>query len=225
MPGWLLPFAIVAVVALSAALVIWLAARASGSDAPPQPDAFVVPEPVEAIDRFTVRQVTADRVTLSKDTARDAQPGAPIEVVLGAAAVERLVPATPAAITPGTFITVVGVPNAVRNFSIRRLIVLPSAPDSHEGGLGRSKAGFLGSETAVDTKETPVLAGTVQSVTGTKVTLTTLGGTVELTLTAGAPVYRLEASTAASIREGERLASKPFGAGSAPNAVLISPGE
>ena len=71
--------------------------------------------------------------------------------------------------------------------------------------------------------ERAILGGTVEAIQGKILSLRGPNGVVQMMIEPKAPMFRLEASTPDAIREGDRLAARPFPAGSAPTAVLTEP--
>ena len=109
--------------------------RPATSDAPAQPPPFAAPPPASPVTRFDVREASGGALTL----APASHEGQPLTVALDpATAVEALLPLAPDAIAPGHWLTVLGEPDPVRNFVIRRIVALrePSAPAAD--GLARS---------------------------------------------------------------------------------------
>jgi hypothetical protein len=160
---------------------------------------------------------------------RDAPKGAPsvpaIEIDLPSGVqVELLTPIGAADVRAGDHVTVSGVPNDVRNFAVRRVVVQAKPGAADVDGFARSPAGFIGDETQTDPIERTIIGGTVISIAGNVLSLRGLNGVVTIALANSAPLFRLETSTASAIREGDRLASRPFVAGTAPSAVLVEPG-
>jgi hypothetical protein len=198
------------------AVVLVLARRAAEPDVPPEPSAFQPPTPARPVTAVDVQQAAGGRLALS-DGSRDAPfaEGARIEV---------LRPATVADIRPGDWLLVVGIPNEVRNFSIRSLVLIgdPSAPDAE--GVVRSAGGFAGHEASRDQSERPLLGGAVESVDGGGVVLRGPSGPVTVTLTPNAPLRRLDQGRADEVREGDRLAFIGADALGDAQAVLVLPG-
>ena len=224
-PGWLLPAVVIVVIMAALVTVILLAQRASGTDAPPRPAAFVAPSPLMPFARYSVSAASGGRLTLVRDAPKGSPAVAAIEVDLAPLIqVERLTPIGSGDVRVGDTVTVSGVPNAVRNFSVRRVVVQARPGSSDTDGFARSPGGFIGDETQADPIERTIIGGTVISIAGNVLSLQGSSGVLTLALANSAPLFRLEASTPSAIREGDRLASRPFAAGGAPSAVLIEPG-
>ncbi len=223
-PSWALPAAVVLVVMGSLGAVILLAQRASGSDAPPQPAPYVAPGPLDPFERFSVQAAAAGKVLIVRDAPKGAPAVAPLELTFPAdTKVERLIPIALSAIKVGDNVSVSGVPNPVRNFAIRRVVVMANASPAGADGFARSPAGFIGDETSADPLERTIVGGIVETITGKTLSLRGPNGVVQLTIEAAAPLFRLEPVTAAAIREGDRLASRSFPPGGVPSAVLTEP--
>ncbi len=223
---WLVPAAVGALVLSGIVAVVILAQRAGTSDAPPPPGAFATPEAAGQTVTFDVQQAHDGQLNLATPLGPQAsrfppdvrglalRTGTPIEVL------------TPAAITniePGDWVTVVGVFNEVRNFSIRSVIVVESPGKPPDDGIVRSPAGFTGAETAKDRSERPIFGGTVKAVANANLTLETSTGTVTLSLAPGAPIYLIATGNAGSIIDGSRVAFLvPGGVGlESASAVLV----
>jgi hypothetical protein len=215
-PAWLPPVLLLVAIVMAFAVVILLARRAAAPDVPPEPAAFQPPAPAHPVTALDVQQASAGRVSLS-DGSRDVAfaPGARIEV---------LSPASAADIRPGDWLAAIGIPNEVRNFSIRSLVLIaePGTPDG--GGVVRSPGGFAGYEASRDPAERPLVGGVVEAVDSQSVTLRGPTGPITLTLTANAPLRRLEAGRPEDVREGDRIAFiAADGLGDA-RSVLVLPG-
>ena len=224
LPGWTLPAVVLVIVLGALGAVLLLAQRASGSDAPPQPAPFVVPGPLEPFERFSVQAAASGKIVVVRDAPKGVPAVTPLELNLPAdTKVERLTPITLAGLRVGDNVTVSGVPNPVRNFAIRRIVVMSNTAPARSDGFVRSAAGFIGDETQADPLERAILGGTVEAIQGKILSLRGPNGVVQMTIEPKAPMFRLEASTPDAIREGDRLAARPFPAGSAPTAVLTEP--
>ncbi len=153
--------------------------------------------------RLVVRQVTGSAITLgsdsssgrpeSKATTFDASAGAVIEVIS---------PATAASLQPGEWMSVIGITNSVRNFTIHQIVVLPAGSNADADGVARSAAGFGGYEAATDENDRVAFGGTIAKADGNTVTLDGPEGPITVQLSDRAPLFRLAAATAADIREG-----------------------
>ena len=181
------------------AAIILLAQRAASTDAPAEPAGFTPPtspQPMVA----DVQGAEGGKLSLRIGDATieiEAPAQAPVEV---------LEPITPAEIAVGAWIQVIGVPNEVKNFSIRLLVVFPTPTAPGEGGVVRSALGFGGYEAERDAHEGPVLGGTVESVAGQQIRLRAAIGPVDLSVSPGVPLRRLRPGTVEEIRAGDRIA-------------------
>jgi hypothetical protein len=217
-PAWAPLLLLVVGIVSAATAVILLARRAAEPDAPPPPPAFQAPSanlPVTALD---VQQVAGGRLTLS-DGSRDV-------ALRPDARVERLERATAEQVRVGDWLAVIGIPNEVRNFSIRSLVLLGSDPaPAGVDGVVRSRGGFAGYEASRDQSERPLLAGRVTGVAGMRLSLEGPTGPMMVDLTPQAPLYRLVEGRAADLQEGDRIAFHAGGssAGDA-TSVLVLPG-
>lgn len=170
----------------------------------PAPAVFVPPATPVPL-RLDVQQVRDGVLTVSgEDGTRDAVPAPGVSVYV-------LRPTVPAEVQPGDWVVVVGVPNEVLNFAIRRITVIPAAlgaqPDAD--GVPRLPSGLAGSETGRDPRERPVLAGRVMAVAGSRIDVAVRGRAATLAVTDPALLYRLAPGTLADIGAGDRLAAIP----------------
>ena len=200
LPGWLAPALAAGLLLAMLAAILLFARRSAATDVPPAPPPFAAP-PATALPVLDVQQAGEGRLTLS-DGSRDMAlaPGV---------AVERLRPASAGEMRPGEWLAIIGVPNEVRNLSIRSLVLIAGALAPDADGVARSPAGFAGHETARDPRERPMLGGTIERIEGNRLTLRTATGTVSVDLTPAAPLRRLEPASSEIIREGDRLAYRP----------------
>ena len=163
---------------LVVAVTLVLAYRAGRSDAPPEPPAFAGVQLVEPVAVFDVQSVSAGSLSLQGGGTAQAIQFAPP----AGAAVEFLGPTTPDTIVPGEVVTVIGIPNEVKSFSIRLVVVMPPGTKLDSDGIARSPSGFAGHESERDAKERPVLSGTVTAISGKVLTLSTPGNQLVHTL-------------------------------------------
>ena len=205
LPQWLLPLLLGVVLVGLLVTVVVLARRASEPDAPPEPAAFAAPAAATAVLVFDVEAADAGRLRLSGGEGAARQSG--VDLVLPpSAAADLLEPAAAADLKAGDWLTVAGIPNEVKNFSIRALVVLAGTGAPGPDGFVRSPGGFTGGEASRDARERPVLGGVIERVDGSNVALKTTAGPVTVTLTASAPLRRLRTATAQEIRAGDRIA-------------------
>lgn len=222
--AWL-SIAAAAVLAVALTAVVVLRGRAGAPSGQDTLAAFTTPSPAHPSIAFDVQQANASALTISPSGGN----ARPVEVTLPAAlAVYRLVPATAMDAAPGDWVTVVGVANEVLNFTIRQEVIIPAAlgaaPDAD--GVPRV-AGLAGNEANRDAQERPIVAGRVERVVGTRLTLATPSGEMTLECDGRSPLFRLTAAGSADIHAGDRLAYVPPYPGAtlaeAP-AVLVLPG-
>ena len=214
---------------LGGGIAAFTLSRPATSDAPSSPGAFAIPPPASPVARFDVREASGGALTL----APASHEGAPLTATLRAdAAVEALLPLAPAAVAPGHWITVIGEPDPVRNFVIRRIVVLPAPSAPAADGLARSPAGFTGAELTADPAWRPLLWGPVVSVApapdagegAVEAALAGPDGPVTLLLAPRAPLYAVE-PWPAPVAEGDQLAIRaPADADPADaRAILVAP--
>jgi len=204
---WLFPVvAFVAVVAVLAA-VVFLSSRIGADDLPPAAPAFEPPPAAALPPRYTVKQATGGTVSVLEDAV--AGQGAPGSREL-----------SPAPGTPGDVVGVIGVPNGVRNFSIRTVVIYPTGTVIRDGGAA-SAAGFAGHEAAVDIADRVVMTAVVRANNDGLLTLDGAAGPVSLQLKAPGNIYRIGGGAVADLRPGDRLAVA--GTGDAITAILVQP--
>ena len=133
--------------------------------------------------------------------------------------IERMTPITTADVRVGEWLTAVGIPNQVKNFAVRALVLLPGGGTPASDGFVRSAGGFVGHESSQSQDDRPILGGTVERIEGSTIVLTTVAGTVNVRAEAGTPIFRLEAGSAKDVGEGARLAGT-FGE-SDPVSILV----
>jgi len=216
-PAWLLPVAFAVVLVIGMIAVLLLARRTAAPDVPPEPPAFQRPPLTRPVVALDVQQAANGRLTLS-DGSRDVQLRSDVRI-------DVLRPETAAGVQPGDWLGVIGIPNEIRNFAIRALVLLPGGPADADG-VRLSTSGFAGHEAARDQNERPLLGGTVTRVDGRTVMLQGPAGPLTVDLSATAPLRRLAPGTVAEIREGDRIAFHSQGSGGIADAgsVLVLPG-
>lgn len=244
LPRWLMPALFGGFLLAGILAVLVLANRTGGSDAPPQPPAFATPAPSRIITAFDVREVAGDVLTLASAGSTADRPAT--VTVRSDAAIEILTPARAADIEPGDWLTVIGVPNEVRNYSITAMVVIPPPHGPAIDQFRTTAGGFIGHEAIRDAEQVPILGGEViavdlaaatagpgddegtadgeaPAVVSDTVTLTGPDGPIVVTLTPAAPLLRIRAGTAADIAEGDRIAVPGTSAADA-TVVLVLPG-
>lgn len=210
--AWALPALVLLGLMLVLGGVIVLARRAAAPDTPPVLASLVTPSPVRPVGVYDVRQVNGNEVLL---TGEGGATAAPLRLA-PETRIEVLRPATAAELRAGDWLTVIGIPNEVRNFTIRTLVAIPEAGTLADG-VRRSAGGFAGHEAARDRAERPLLGGEIERIEGSRLILRGPDGPITVDLTAAAPLRRLTPGTAAELRPGDRIALET------PAAVLILP--
>jgi hypothetical protein len=219
--AWLVP-AILAVLLLAGlATVLILARQAAKPDAPAQPGPFIAPAASRPSTTFDVQRVDGSTLTVTGvGNTKDSQ-----QITLPAGSrIEVLDAITPADLHPGDWMTVIGVPNAVKSFGIRSIVVIgsPGPPDSD--GIVLTPAGFAGNEAGRDAKELPILGGAITQASALAATVQTMAGPVTISFAGAPPLRKVRAGTLADVHEGDRLAF--LTTGGAPNlgATLVLTG-
>jgi hypothetical protein len=219
--GAALPAVIVVVLLAALIAVVVLSGSVGDDDLPPAAPPIVTPEPspYTAVD---VKQRAGDEFTIVRQTISGTSEE---QLTLqGDVTIERLTLIGAEDVEPGDWLTVIGIPDPVKNFSVHSLVLIPGGGTPAEDGVARTAAGFAGHEVARDPRDRPVVGGTVLRVEDGKIFLQ--GPTGEITVSAGpeapARLYRVETSSIADIGEGDRLAAE-FGSGDL-GAVLVLPG-
>ncbi len=202
LPQWFVPVGLGGLFLALIATTLFLAHRASRSDAPPEPPPFAGPAPVNPTTPFDVENANAGALNLQSGLSAQS-----LQVTLvPPAPVEFLEPAAPSTIVSGEVVTIIGIPNEVKSFSIRLIVVMPPTAPLDSDGIARSPSGFAGHESERDQKERPILSGTVGSISGKTIVLTTAAGAVTLDLEPTAPLRRWRAGTGADVKPTDRLA-------------------
>jgi hypothetical protein len=201
--------------------VVLVSGSVGGEGVPPPAPPFVRP-PGGSISAVDVKQRTGDALTVVRQTVSGTAEET-LTIPAGAT-VERLRLIEAGEVEPGDWLTVIGIPDPVKNFAIHSMVVIPGGGTLEADGAARSAAGFAGHEVARDPRDRPILGGQVIRVEENVIYLE--GPTGEIAVTAGpeapAKLYRFEAATPDAVEEGDRLAAD-FGA-AAIARVLILPG-
>lgn len=218
--GLMIPLVALLAVA-AAALAAWVLSRAVGGDDLPPPAPAFAGIPEASTEALTVKQRQGDTIVLSRQVGENA-----VEVrvpLTPATKIERLTPITAADLQDGEYLTLVGIPNEVRNFSIRSIVVMAAPATSPVGGIAQSPAGFFGHEANQDRRDRPILGGQITARDGVNVTIKNPAGDVSVAVGPEAParLYRLEQITAEAINEGDRIGGA-FRSGN-PTALLVLP--
>ncbi len=201
------PFALPALILLvfigaGVGLVV-LSQSVGGSDAPPAAPPFVTPA-ASNVSALDVKQRDGDVLTLIRQKA-EATDERKLTLTPGIR-IERLTPINTADIQAGQWLAAVGIPNQVKNFAVRALVVIPGGGTPASDGFVRSAGGFVGHESSQSQDDRPILGGIVERVEGSTIFLTTIAGPVQVRAEAGTPIFRLEPGTADDVGEGARLA-------------------
>lgn len=203
---WLAPALLAGGLLLILALIAVLVV-AGREDEPPRPGLFAAPAPARPVAVADVQEARAGALVVATAGGNEAVTlRSDVQVI-------RLAPARAGDAAPGDWVTVVGIPNEVLNYTIRRVVIIPSAllPTPDDEGLPRIPAGFAGHEAQVDQKERPLLSGRVEQVQGTTITLVTRTGQFTLDTGTTSLLSRMVAGDTAAIRAGDRVAWLPAG--------------
>jgi len=218
---WLFPVVAFLAVVLMLAGIVALSSRIGANDLPPEAPAFTLPPALGLPPRYTVKQTAGGAITVVEDPVpgqgapgtRELRPGA-------ATSIEVLHPVALSDIRPGDIVGVIGVPNGVRNFSIRTVVVYPAGTAMKEGAAV-SAAGFAGHESAVDPADRVVMTAAVGENRDGALTLDGPLGPVSLQLKSPGAIYRIGPGTAADLHPGDRVAVA--GEDGAITAILVQP--
>lgn len=173
--------------------------------------------------RLVVRQVSGATITLGTDsTSGGSESKATTFDASGGAAIEMLSPTTADTLQAGEWLSVIGIKNSVRNFTIHQLVVLPKGSRPDADGVARSAGGFGGYEAATDESDRVAFGGAITKVEGDVVTLDGPEGPITVQLSERAPLFRLAAGTTGDIRESFGAAALTDANG-ALKAILFQP--
>jgi|GEM_PF-1047700 len=215
--SWLLPVALFAVVLAALAGVVVFARQSSESDAPPQPPAFVAPElhtytafDVESNDGGTLKVSSGSGQTASSSEL-DLPPGTRVWI---------MEPATAANLAPPMLVNVIGIPNEVRNYTIRMMVAAePEGTPNFEEPFIALVDGFYGYEASRDGRERLVLSVLLESFDGRNGVTKTANGPGTLYVDEGAPLRVLRPARPEDIEPGDRVAVR-HGASGQPDTGL-----
>jgi hypothetical protein len=238
-PRWIIPVVLGALLVAASVAIVIVAGRQGGIDAPPLPAAY---EPDSLLGssygQFDVRQVDGSATTLSALSA--AEEDLFTVQFSETARLELLEHVSVDVIELGQWITVIGIPNEVFNFSIMQITIFPDFQTGSDN-LATTAGGFYGHEAGRPLVKgdvlRPLMGGEVVSLTPIEpdedpltrdvimeVTLTGPDGDIVLELFADAPLMMLREATLADLESGDRIAvhastaDDPASAGS----ILIS---
>ncbi len=237
---WIAPVAIVLALVIGLGAIVLLSRRAAAPDAPPEAPAYTAPAKSSPMQAYDVQSVsgTTIRVAAGADTSTGA-----VTKDLETTATTRFETLQPIAngdVAVGDWLQIIGVPNQVKAFAIRTVIVTAGGGTPDAEGFVRSPGGFVGFEATQDANERPVLAGRVTAISSREGTTETAQGlkpvtytvltlegpsgvfTVDLQDGANVPIREIVARTREDVTDGDRLA---YAAGDGPvAAVLVLPG-
>ncbi len=203
------------------ATVLVLAQQAAKPDAPAEPRPFAPPSTIHPSVAFDVQRVEGATFTVSGSGKNKDS----LQITLPASArVEVLTPITPADLHARDWMTVIGVPNAVKSFAIRSIVVVGSPGAPGADGIVLTQGGFAGNEAGRDPKELPILGGTVDRASSQGATLQTVSGPMTVDFAAAPPLRKVRAGSIADIHEGDRLACLTVGGTPDMSAVLVLAG-
>ena len=235
---WIAPVILVLLLVAGMGAIVVLSRRANTTEAPAPAAAFVLPAPARPITALNVSEVSGSTIKLSNaDKSSGIGRDLPASEAIRWEVLQRIAPAD---VKVGDWVTIIGIPNAVRSFSIRSVVVFPAGSKPGEEGIVRSEGQFAGHEAAQDPLEKPVFGGTVMSLgsrdgttevarglrpaTYTVVTVQGPAGTFTLDLQNETTfaLSRLVAGQASDVKDGDRVAFVPTDG--VPAAVLVLPG-
>lgn len=187
--------------------VIVLAQRSGGSGAPPRPGAFVTPVDPRPMVVYSVQQASGGNITFSSG---EGQPVRDVTIDANTR-IEVLTIAPFESIEEGDWVTLVGVPNNVRTFALRGIVVIPSPGQERVNGFALTEGGFFGHEVSRDPAEQPAVGGIVTAVGEDTLTLDAPVGRTPVTLSLDAEnpapvVQRVEQGSLEDIRPGASVA-------------------
>ena len=238
-PRWIIPIVLAVLLVAAAIGIVIVAGQQGGEDAPPAPAPFE-PEVHLGVSyrQFDVRQVDGSVFTVSSLTASEEEL---LSFELSETArLELLDHATVEDIELGQWITVIGIPNAVFNFSITTIVIIPDFI-AGANNLATTPGGFYGHEAGRPLVKGDVLRPTVggeviaiavpesddnEFTTEPLLVVTLAGpdGEIELELFASAPLMLQRQASPSDIQSGDRIAVHAISADdpSRAGSVLIS---
>ncbi|MGH2632344.1 MAG: hypothetical protein ACRDG3_02935, partial [Tepidiformaceae bacterium] len=217
--GWVMPVALVLITVATLVAVIVLSRVVGNEHLRPEAPPFTY-SPSQGYARFSVKEATAEKLTVVGDTPDGAPAPAPQDLVPGPATkIEALQPLDAANIAVGDWVAVIGIPNEVRNFSIHAIVDMPDSGEPGADHVLHSPGGFAGNEASPNAADRVIFGGPVTAIDGTTLTLGGAGGPISLTLATAPPLYRLETVPLSAIHDGDRV-SVIGPAGKPPVAIL-----
>lgn len=238
---WIAPIAVVLFLVIGLGAIVVLSRRVAAPDAPSNPGPFSPPAAARPMQAFDVQGIAGDTIRIASGGSTGSS-GAVTQDLSATPSTkwEFLEAVANADIQAGDWVQLIGIPNPVRAFSIRSVVVTAGGGTVDAEGFVRSPGGFLGFEATQDANERPILAGKVTAVASRQGTTETARGLKDVTYTvltlegpsgaltvdlqdgADIALYRIKAGTQADVRDGDRVAY-PAGDGPA-TAVLVLPG-
>ena len=164
-PSWLVPAAFGLVAVAAAVAVIVLSQNVGQDNVPALPSPFVYSPPATGLVRASVKQVGDGTMTVAEDAAPgNAAPPPRTVRPTASTVIEVLTPVPSSALQAGDWVTVLGISNAVRNFSIHAVVAVPNAD-----ATGLSKGQFAGNEASANAADRVIFGGvyTNNSTAGT----------------------------------------------------------
>jgi len=223
-PRWLLPAGLVVVFVAALAGVVLFARDAAEPDAPPAPGAFTVP-PGPSWVSYDVERAEGGSLRLVTGSGQQSNA---LDLAIGPDTPAWILePASLAELRTPLVVNVIGIPNEVRNFTIRLLAFAPgTGGEDLAGEFVPLRGGFAGHEVSEDARERPVVSGVVERFSGNTGYVRTQAGTLTIELGDGAPVRLLREARASDIRAGDRVALflGPDGRPDLSLGVLVLPG-
>jgi hypothetical protein len=221
--SWVVPLGFGVVVLGTLIAVVVLSQHVGKSVSRPAAAPFVLPADTSGIVRLDVKQAGGGRLTLAAPPVKGQAAPPDHELTPGASTrIELLTPIGGVGeIKQGEWVSVIGIPNEVRNFSIHSVVVLPAGGQLGADHVMRSAGGFGGNEAAPGGKEQVIVGGPLERIDGLLLTLTYPAGPVQVQITDRSPLFRLEAGTVDQVREGDSVAAKGLTASDAPTAILV----
>ena len=207
--SWLAPVIVLVAVLLGLGAIVVVSQRVGKETQRPDAPAFSPPAAFPAnYQRFVVRQVSGSTVTLGTDAAGGGPESKTATFdAAGPGHVEVLKPEVASGLQAGEWLSVIGVRNSVRNFSIHQIVVLPAGTRADADGVARSAAGFGGYEAAGDEADRVAFGAPITTVAGETITLDGPAGPISVELTSRAPLFRLSPGTVADIHESDGAAA------------------
>lgn len=219
--GWIVPAGLVLVTAATLIAVIVLSRVVGNEHLRPAAPPFTY-TPAQGYTRFSVKEAAEDKLTVVADAPDGAPAPAPEEIVPGPGTkIEALQPIAAGAIAVGDWVSVIGIPNDVRNFSIHAVIDMAASGTPGLDHILRSPGGFEGNEASSNAADRVIFGGPVNAIQGTTLTLGGPSGPITLALATAPPLYRLGSVSLSAIHDGDRVSI--IGSAASPAAILAQP--